>query len=78
MPKHPVLPQGGKGALHWAAQYALPGPLLARLARDAPGAVRAPDGRGNTPLLLAALGASPAHLCAPPRAHAPSLCWEPL
>jgi hypothetical protein len=58
-----VSPQAGKGALHWAAQYALPGEELARLAR-APGAARAADSRGNTPLMLAALGASPAHLCA--------------
>ncbi|KAK9820958.1 hypothetical protein WJX81_007559 [Elliptochloris bilobata] len=54
--------QAGKSALHWAAQYGLPGPQLAQLARAAPGAVREADARGNTPLVLAALGASPGHL----------------
>lgn len=63
--------QAGKGTLHWAAQYALPGEALTRLARESgAGAVRAADARGNTPLILAALGDLPAHLCARPAVNA--------
>lgn len=56
--------QASKTAMHWAAQYALPSEDLAELAKLT-GAVNDKDDSGHTPLMLAAMGHSPAHLCGP-------------